>query len=73
MVGRRQGLFFDNTLINLWHHEVLKMVLHTLEGHSEELLACLFEQGDLLRRIVASAQASRCSLATATPPTLHGS
>ena len=53
---KRQGLFFDKTLLNMWHHEVLKMVIHTLEGHSEDLLVSLIEQGNLLQRIVSSTQ-----------------
>jgi hypothetical protein len=41
----------------MWHHEVLKMVLHTIEsGRSEELVASLFEQGELIRRVTSSAQ-----------------
>jgi len=39
----------------MWHHEVLKMVIHVLETDCAELIASLFEKGDILQHILSSA------------------
>jgi len=49
------NLFFHHTLVNMWHHEVLKMVIHVLETDCAELIASLFEKGDILQHILSSA------------------
>jgi len=49
-------LFFAHTLLNMWHHQVLKMVMHTLAGNSAELVSALFNEGQILQRVISSLQ-----------------